>query len=130
MFSKYKLLNIEKVTPFPKKLSNFVEITKTTQPHLYTMTIVTPRLSRGFFICGQSPMILASPQGVPYATKCKRLLLVTRKRVYIFFERHLVVDHIFLELVLYVFCYLFSVLSCCIDIISSTPETSVPVLIL
>ena len=36
--------------------------------------IVTPRLSRGFFICGHSPMLLASPQGVPYDYLLQRLV--------------------------------------------------------
>lgn len=93
--------------------------------------IGTHRLNRWFFICGQSPIYYwLRLKAYPTTTKCKRLLLVTRKRVYIFFERHLVVYHILFQLILYVFCYLFSVLTCRIDIVSSTPKASVPILIL
>ena len=46
------------------------------------------------------------------------------KSTLIIFERHLVVYHIFLELILYILRYSFSILSCCIHIVSSTPKMS------
>ena len=33
-------------------------------PLVEAIQIGTPRHSRGFFICGQSPLLLATPQGV------------------------------------------------------------------
>jgi hypothetical protein len=40
------------------------DITATMLKHFIRKAeIVTPRLSRGFFICGQSPVLLAAPQG-------------------------------------------------------------------
>ena len=81
------------------------------------MEINIHRLSRWFFICGQSPTILATRKRVFYGlTLASGLLLATRKRVVVFFHCHLVVDLILFQLVLYVFFYLLFILSYSIHI--------------
>ncbi len=54
---------------------------------------------------------------------------LTRKRVYILFECHLVVLQILFYLILNVLLYLFCIFSYRIHIISSAPEMPVPILI-
>ena len=54
---------------------------------------------------------------------------LTRKRVYIFFHTHLIIHHIFIELVPYILFYLFCIFSYCIYVISPTPKMPISILI-
>ncbi|OCN03110.1 hypothetical protein A7X67_13330 [Clostridium sp. W14A] len=48
---------------------------------LNSKAIVTPRHSRGFFLCGQSPVLLAAPQGArSFLTLATKLLTPSRKQ--------------------------------------------------
>ena len=60
---------------------------------------------------------------------CLRIL-ATRKRVYIFSERHLLCRLIFRQLVSDIRFYRVTVCSRCVNIISSAPKMTIPVLIL
>ena len=64
------------------------------------------------------------------ATNRKGLLLVTRKRVRVFFECQLIVDDIFLQLILDLLGDLLIILSRRIHIVPSAPKTSIPILVL
>ena len=87
-----------------------------------------PRQSRGLFICGQSPRILACAlAGAIRSANCVGLLLATRKRVIIALAEHchLFSHSIFIQLVFDVLCNCFCVLPYCVHIISSAPKFSV-----
>ena len=53
--------------------------------------------------------------------------LATRERVYVFFQRYLIIGNVFLKLVPYVFLYRFFVPSHSINIVSPAPEMSVAI---
>ena len=57
------------------------------------------------------------------------LVHTTRKRVYKFFQLHLISDLISRKLLFYVFLYLLFVSSYCVYIISSCPEMSISILV-
>ena len=70
------------------------------------------RHSRGFFICGHSPVLLAVPAGAFYGLSAAgELLLATLKRVYKFLHRNLILCLIFVHLVFDILCHCFCVLS-------------------
>lgn len=69
---------------------------------------------------------LLSPLGLLFLAFVYRL---TRKRVDILFQRHLVIFQIFLQLISNILFYLFFIFSHCINIVSPAPEVSVPILI-
>ena len=76
-------------------------------------------------------MVPAAPKGAFSDPPLARgLLLATHKRVIVFFERHLVANLVFFQLVLYMLRDLFRIFARCIHIVSPTPEAPVPVFVL
>ena len=108
-------------------------------------SIIIPRQSRGFFLCGQSPRLLATPsQAFIRSATCVSsvtshpltgsssllLFLATRKRVVIFSQhRHLLSQSVFVQLMLDILCYLLFVFPYRVYIIPSTPKLSIPILV-
>ena len=107
-----------------------------------TVLIITTS-SAGGLLCGYKPVVLAGskePLKVRHAHNYHRLALkgfilcllywLTRKRVYIFFQCHLIIFHIFLHLISYIFFYFLCIFPNCINIISSTPKMPISIFIL
>ena len=77
--------------------------------------------------CVQSPLLLATPEGVGRVCYLRKLLLAARKWVYVFFECHLIRNLFFFELVLDVLCNLFGILPCRAIAEPSAPKRSVSI---
>lgn len=98
-------------------------------------SINIPRRSRGFFICGHSPRMLATCH-VTQITVCQPRKICYLLPVNGFFalltthHRELFSSLIFIKLVLDVLLDLMCILTSSVHIVPSAPELSVPVLIL
>ena len=99
--------------------------------------------SAGGFLCGYKPVVLAGskePLKIRHAHSYHRQALkgfslclvywLTRKRVYVLFQWHLIIFQILLHLIPYIFFNFLCIFAYCIDIIPPAPEMSVSILLL